>query len=187
MKTKLFLIATLFISTITFSQNSRKGYNSDDYYYKYSSNTKMNKAELIDAMSKDGNISKRAARVGRNPQTGATIKAIARHNWVYNVSRTRSSKQELEQIKAFPLRKKPGRTKGDPIPGMEITAEQGYQGGDDLHIRKKPGRSKTIGNSSSTKSDKKRRIPADKNIINPPLPTKATDYNSSRSNKNTNH
>jgi DNA-binding protein HU-beta len=95
MKTNLFLIATLFITTIAFSQTS-------------------NKAELVDAIAKDaglskadagkalnpsiskksgslkkGNnvqligfgttsISKRAARAGRNPQTGATIKNIVR-------------------------------------------------------------------------------------------------------------
>ena len=77
MKTKLFLIATLFISTIAFSQTTKKGYD----YYKATSNNKMNKGELIDVMAKDANNSrKRLGRTGRNPQTGATIKARPQHN-----------------------------------------------------------------------------------------------------------
>ena len=79
---------------------------------------------------------------------------------------------------------------------MGITAEQKYQDGDDLILRKRPGRSKSIGNYTTVGSDKKlRKRPgrtkyknstANK-IINPPIPMKATDYNSSRSNKNSNH
>ncbi|WP_298368259.1 hypothetical protein [uncultured Lutibacter sp.] len=48
MKTKLLLFAALFISTIAFSQSSKKGYD----YYKASSDTKINQAEVIDATSK---------------------------------------------------------------------------------------------------------------------------------------
>lgn len=58
MKTTLFLIATLFISTITFSQTSKKGY---DHYTALSASRaakKMNKGKLIDAMAKSANLSK---------------------------------------------------------------------------------------------------------------------------------
>ena len=245
MKTTLFLFATLFITTITFSQTSKKGY---DHYSAQSASKKMNKGELIDAMAKDGNISKRAARTGRNPQTGKEIKSVrntnglptgkrtyktnaktnqgnqkaeARHNWIQGRSRSNISKPASEQTtsKKFRirpidgkneagqsdnhnLRKRPGRSQGDPIPGIGITKEQGFaQDGDDLHIRKRPGRSQgdpipgmditTEKGVGSTKSKNLRKRPGrttyknakSTSIINPPIPTKATDYNSSRSNK----
>ncbi|MEX1383956.1 HU family DNA-binding protein [Lutibacter sp.] len=130
MKTTLFLFATLFISTITFSQTSKKGYD----YYKASSHTKMNKGELIDAMAKDANNSqKRAARTGRNPQTGKEIKISnktkAQHNWMNNPSsagnlnqksgqtssknsrvRPIDGKNEVGKTQSNNLRKRPGRT-----------------------------------------------------------------------------
>jgi|TARA_B110000305_G_C19455099_1_gene650415 hypothetical protein len=56
MTTKLFLFATLRITTITFSQASKKEYN----YYKamsdVSKSQKTNKGELVDATSKDNRI-----------------------------------------------------------------------------------------------------------------------------------
>lgn len=85
MKTKLLLFAALLITTITFSQTSKKVYNHSEA----SKSQKMNKAELVDAIAKDAGlskadagkalnskISKRAARTGRNPQTGKEIKNI---------------------------------------------------------------------------------------------------------------
>ncbi|WP_299527318.1 hypothetical protein [uncultured Lutibacter sp.] len=171
MKTKLFLIATLLISTITFSQTSKKGYD----YYQASSDTKMNKAELVDSIAKDAGNSK-TSRVGRNPQTGATIKAKPRHNWVNSNSRSRVSNQKIEQTTNYKtrqrpidgknkfgqsddliLRKRPGRSQGDPVPGIGITTEQGKVGTQGKQIKIKP------------KS------------------TNATDYNSSRSNRTTNN
>lgn len=92
MKLKLFLIATLLISTITFSQTSKKGYN----YYNASSDTRINKAELIDALAKDVSISKRAARIGRNPQTGKEIK-ITTKSANPSYGRARSNKQTLNK------------------------------------------------------------------------------------------
>jgi hypothetical protein len=77
MTTKLFLFATLRITTITFSQASKKEYN----YYKVMSDVsksqKMNKGELVDTTSKDTrigfgttSISKRAIKGSiRNSQT----------------------------------------------------------------------------------------------------------------------
>lgn len=93
MKTKLFLFAALLITTITFSQTSKKGYN----HYKASSSQKMNKGELIDAIAKDANFSnKRAARTGRNPQTGKEIKIKAKSaNPSYG--NIRSNKQTLNR------------------------------------------------------------------------------------------
>jgi hypothetical protein len=156
MKTKLFLFVALLISTITFSQTSKKGYN----YYKAKSDIakkqKMNKGELIDAMAKDANLKKRQ---GRSKTIGnyATI----------------SSKKQL--------RKRPGRTKfgtkistegqthrgqGDPIPGIGITKEKGNS----KYLRKRPGRTKYKKSSSNLNSITTKS-------------TKATDYNSSRSNK----
>ena len=219
MKTKLFLITTLFITTITFSQTSNKG-------------------ELIDAMAKDAGLSKADtgkalnASISNGLPTGKRThgkssitnqgnqKAEARHNWIQGRSRATISKPASEQTtsKKFRirpidgknqagqsdnhnLRKRPGRTKGDPIPGMDITAAQRYQDGDDLHIRKKPGRAQgdpipgmditTEKGVGSTKSKNLRKRPGrttyknakSTSIINPPIPTKATDYNSSRSNK----
>ena len=138
MKTKLFLIATLFISTITFSQTTKKGYD----YYKASSAAKMNKGELVDAIAKDANSSrKKIARTGRNPQVGSTIKSKERHNWVSSHSRGRISKQEFGQTK-------PQNNRIRPIDGKR---EHGRTRAN--YIRKRPGI------------------------------TKATDYNSSRSNK----
>ena len=211
MKTTLFLIATLFISTITFSQTTKKGYDHYAASNQSSAAKKMNKGELIDAMAKDGNISKRAARTGRNPQTGRDIssgrptgkrgsiktettqgnqKAQARHNWMNNPSRATSSKQASGQSKDLHLRKRPGRSQGDPIPGIGITKEQGFaQDGDDLHIRKRPGRSKTVGNYTTINSGKKlRKRPGStkykSTLLNQQIDSlKATDYNSSRSNK----
>ena len=242
MKTTLFLIATLFISTITFSQTTKKGYDHYAASNQSSAAKKMNKGELIDAMAKDGNISKRAARTGRNPQTGRDIssgrptgkrgsiktettqgnqKAQARHNWMNNPSRATSSKQASGQSKDLHIRKRPGRSQGDPIPGIGITKEQGFaQDGDDLHIRKRPGRSqgdpipgmdittekgvrstksknlrkrpgrsKTVGNYTTINSGKKLRKRPGSTKYKTSLTKqqidslKATDYNSSRSNK----
>ena len=261
MKTTLFLIATLFISTITFSQTTKKGYDHYTASNQSSAAKKMNKGELIDAMAKDANlskadagkalnpsISKRAARTGRNPQTGKEIKsarntnglptgrrtykmnskttqanqkAEARHNWMNNPSRATSSKQASGQSKDLHLRKRPGRSQGDPIPGIGITKEQGFaQDGDDLHIRKRPGRSqgdpipgmdittekgvrstksknlrkrpgrsKTVGNYTTINSGKKLRKRPGRTKYKTSLKKqqidslKATDYNSSRSNK----
>ena len=110
MKTKLLLIATLLISTITFSQTSKKGYD----YYKASSDTRMNKAELIDALAKDANISKRAARIGRNPQTGKEIKVKAQD---HNASRSNTTSSKTapnsneNNSNTKVIRKRPGRTK----------------------------------------------------------------------------
>jgi hypothetical protein len=198
----------------------------------------MNKAELIDAVAKDGNISKRAARTGRNPQTGKAIKnsiitqglptgkrtkkngsengaaasmhsnpyfvdsslqgemmlqsnnnngsveatnirnqkSEARHNWIQTPSRSRITKQK--QADDLILRKRPGRTQGDPVPGIGITEEQGYQDGDNLFVRKRPGRSQTIGDFATINKDKK--------LKTKPGRTK-NYYVSSRSNKNSNH
>jgi nucleoid DNA-binding protein len=89
MKTKLFLLAALIFSTITFSQTSKKGYD----YYKASSNSKMNKAELIDAIAKDaGNTTKRVSKTGRNPQTGKEIKVRK----AISYGSTRSNKQTIK-------------------------------------------------------------------------------------------
>jgi len=234
MKTTLFLFATLFITTITFSQTSKKGY---DHYSASSASRaakKMNKGELIDAMAKDANNSRK--RTGRNPQTGKEIKntrntnglptgkrtyrtksktnqgnqkAEARHNWIQSRSRANISKPASEQTtsKKFRirpidgkneagqsdnhnLRKRPGRTKGDPIPGMDITVEQGFaQDGDDLQIRKRVGRAQSIGASATISSDKKLRKRPGRTKYKTSLSKqhidslKATDYNSSRSNK----
>jgi nucleoid DNA-binding protein len=207
MKTKLLLIATLFITISTFSQTTKKGY---DYYKAASASKKMNKGELIDAMAKDAPLNKRAARTGRNPQTGATIKVA-------------------ENTKDLNLRKRPGRVKYS-----NITLERGYLDedsdddgildGDDLILRKRPGRTKVNPNSdmditvkqssaqdhnasrsnttssvaspnfngnnnSKTKVLPKRpgrtkyKKTTGTTIFTPPIPTKATDYNSSRSNK----
>jgi nucleoid DNA-binding protein len=93
MKTTLLLFAALLISTITFSQTTRKGYT----YYKNSSDVKMNKAELIDAMAKEANNSKkRVARTGRNPQTGKEIK-ITPKSAIPSYGSTRSNKQTLNK------------------------------------------------------------------------------------------
>ena len=130
MKTTLFLIATLFISTITFSQTSKKGYD----HYKTAKNSKMNKAELIDVMASDANNSKkRVTSTSRNPQTGEVIKSNGKTNDLH-------------------LRKRPGRTKTE-----KFHVKQEFGPKQSQAIRKKPGR------------------------------TKATGYNSSRSNKNSNH
>jgi hypothetical protein len=131
MKTKLFLFAALIISTITFSQTSKKGY---DYYKAVTNSSKMNKGELVDAIAKDaGNFEKRVARTGRNPQTGKKIKSAS-------------------QTKDLRIRKRPGRIKNN---NFNVKQEYGPTIGKNL--RKRPGG------------------------------TKATDYNSSRSNKNSNH
>lgn len=91
MKTTLLLFAALLISTITFSQTTKKGYT----YYKNTSDLKMNKAELIDAMAKDANNSqKRVARAGRNPQTGKEIKTVSKP-LMPSYGSTRSNKQTL--------------------------------------------------------------------------------------------
>ncbi len=121
MKTKLFFIATFLISTITFSQTSKKGYD----YYKASSDTRMNKGELIDAMAKDGNISKRVSRTGRNPQTGKEIKSA-------------SANKDLH------LRKRPGRIK---TKNNNIKQENGPKTGQNL--RKRPGATKATDYNSS--------------------------------------
>lgn len=93
MKTKLFLFAALLITTITFSQTSRKGYT----YYKNTSDLKMNKAELIDAMAKDANNSqKRAVRTVRNPQTEKEIKNTDK-SAKPSYGSTRSNKQTLNK------------------------------------------------------------------------------------------
>lgn len=56
MKTNLFFTAALFITTIAFSQSSKKGYD----YYNSKSNTpskqQMNKSELIDAIAKENKV-----------------------------------------------------------------------------------------------------------------------------------
>lgn len=178
MKTKLFF-AALLITTITFSQNSKKGYN----YYKAKSDVtkskKMNKGELIDAMAKDGNSSaKKIGKMGNHPN-------VAKHNWINSPSRAKNSKQKND----LHLRKRPGRSQGDPIPGIGITKEQGntkytrkrpgrtkYSNSNDILLRKRPGRTK-YKNSKSNMTE----------TIKPSVPSKATDYNSSRSNKNANH
>lgn len=131
MKTTYFLIATLFISTITFSQTSKKGYD----HYKAAKTSKMNKAELIDTMASDANnnVKKRVTSTGRNPQTGEVIKSDSK-------------------TKDLHLRKRPDRTKIE-----KNQVKQNFRPAKSQTIRKKPGR------------------------------TKATDYNSSRSNKNSNH
>jgi len=153
MKTNLFLIATLLISTIAFSQTSKKGY---DYYAassQSSASKKMNKGELIDAMAKDANLRKRPSRVGRNPQTGKAIKNARNTNGLPTGRRTGRRTE---------------RSQGDPVPGIGITKEQGYQGGSDLYVRKRPG-SRTKYKTSQ---------------LNQSIDSlKATDYNSSRSNK----
>lgn len=87
MKTKLLLFAAVLITSITFSQTSKRGY---DFYMATSDfpqSQKRNKGELIDAMAKDASlskadagkalnplISKSATRTGRNPQTGNRFK-----------------------------------------------------------------------------------------------------------------
>jgi len=143
MKTQLFLIAALFISTITSSQTSKKGYD----YYKASSDTKINKAELIDVIAKDATLSRK--------RIGETLK--------------KPQKRNVKKSNDLILRKRPGRSQGDPVPGIGITREQAYKDGADLYIRKRPGRTKNHNVSSNNTTS-----------------SKATDYNSSRSNKNSN-
>jgi len=174
MKTKLFLFTALFITTITFSQTSKKGYD----YYKAKSDMaksqKMNKGELVDATAKDVNSRKKIlGKMGNHPNS-------TKHNWIQTPSRAKSSKQTND----LHLRKRPGRSQGDPVPGIGITIEQGFaQDGDDLILRKRPGRT-TYGNTINI-------IQGDSTIThlrNRPvitIPTK--NYNSSRSNKNPNH
>ena len=92
MKTKL-LFAALLITTITFAQTTKKGY---DHYATSSANKKMNKSELIDAKAKKSKSSiKRYGKMGNHPDN-------ARHNWMNNPSRPRKSQLNI--------RKKPGRT-----------------------------------------------------------------------------
>jgi len=124
MKTKLFLIATLFISTLTFSQTTKKGY---DHYVASSESRaakKMNKGELIKAMPKEGKSSiKKYGKMGNHPTT-------ARHNWIKGRSRASVSTQEIEQTNSKKFRFR-------PIDGKNEIGQS-----DDLHIRKRPGRTK---------------------------------------------
>jgi len=178
----------------------------------------MNKGELIDAMAKDAglskadagkalnaSISKRAARTGRNPQTGKAIKNARNTNGLPTGRRTyeptSKTKVEYQDGTDLFIRKRPGRSQGDPVPGIGITKEQGYQDGDDLIVRKRPGRSQgdpipgmdiTIEQGYQDGDDlilrkrpgrTKYKKSKATNSINLPILTKATDYNSSRSNK----
>ena len=170
MKTKLILIATLFITTITFSQTARKGYS----YYKNSSNTKMSKGELVPVIAKDANKSRKgAARKNRRPQL-FSIQKSSKFNGKqeFGTAKAQQSRQrpfdekrEHEHLDDHILRKKPGRTQGDPIPGMEITVEQGFGQTKTNNLKNRVGRKVSIGNFATISSDKKRRIPADKNQI----------------------
>jgi len=192
MKTKLLLITALFISTITFSQTSKKGF---DYYQSSSaSSKKMNKGELTDAMTKNANLSKadagkalndfKSSKTGNKRRTkgfGATDIAeidlnaknskkhygkmgnhpnITQHNWINNPSRAGSLKQEIGQTNSRKVRFR-------PIDGKNELGQS-----NDLILRKRPGRTKYKKSKGTT-------------IFTPPIPTKATDYNSSRSNKST--
>tara|TARA_B110000305_G_scaffold230323_1_gene282343 strand:+ start:523 stop:912 length:390 start_codon:yes stop_codon:yes gene_type:complete len=87
MKTKLLLFAAVLITSITFSQTSKRGYNFYMATSDFPQSQKRNKGELIDAMAKDASlskadagkalnplISKSATRTGRNPQTGNRFK-----------------------------------------------------------------------------------------------------------------
>lgn len=112
MKTKLFLIATLFITTIAFSQTARKGYT----YYKNSSDLKMNKGELIDAMAKDANLRKRPGRTQGDPVPGIGI----------------ATKKENSKF----TRKRPGRVK------YNTSINNITEDNNGLYIRKRPGRTK---------------------------------------------
>ena len=186
MKTKLFLFAALLITTITFSQTTKKGY--DHYKAKSASSKKMNKGELTSfvvrttvsddtgrqVIAKEVNTGKKIKSRGNinglptgkrtyraNSKTiQENQKAEARHNWMSNPSRA-----GIKQTKA----------PGDPIPDMDITVEQGNS----KNLRKRPGRVKTEKNQfkqefGQTKANSIRKKPGR---------TKATDYNSSRSNK----
>ena len=154
MKTKLFLIVTIFISAITFSQTSRKGYNSDDYNYKNSSNTKMNKGELVHVIAKNTNKSRKgAARKNRRSQLFSVKKSSK-----FNV------KQEFGPTKAQQRRQRP----------FDEKREQGHS--DDHNLRIRP-------------IDEKREmgvLPKGKNLRKKPGRTKFS-YDSSKSNKNSNH
>ena len=172
MKTKLFLFATLLISTIAFSQTSKKGY---DYYAassQLSASKKMNKGELIDAMAKDAKSStKKYGKMGNHPN-------ITQHNSLNSNSRQKSSRvgrnpqtgkaiKNARNTNGLPTGRRTERSQGDPVPGIGITKEQGYQGGSDLYVRKRPGRTKYKTSQLNQSIDS----------------LKATDYNSSRSNK----
>jgi nucleoid DNA-binding protein len=112
MKTKLLLLAAVLITSITFSQTSKKGY---DFYMATSDfpqSQKMNKGELIDAMAKDASlskadagkalnplISKSATRTGRNPQTGKSIQ-------IHNGKTSEAGLSKADAKKSYKNRKK---------------------------------------------------------------------------------
>ncbi|MBT8316956.1 MAG: hypothetical protein HKP59_04975 [Lutibacter sp.] len=121
MKTKLFLIATLFISTLTFSQTTKKGYN---YYKNTSDIKKMKNGEEIHVLAKQRKFSiKKYGKMGNHPTT-------ARHNWIQGRSRASISTQEIEQTNSKKFRSR-------PIDGKNEIGQS-----DHLHLRKRPGRTK---------------------------------------------
>lgn len=189
MKTKLFLFTALLISTITFSQTTKKGYD----YYKAASYSKMNKGELIEATAKEaGNSKSKSISYGStrsNKQTRATDYNSSRSNKSLNAFfdedntdfDNQQMKQNSNQTKNVILRKRPGKSQGDPVPGIGITIEQGSKQTNDIHGRKRPGRT-TYKNSTSNIVDN-----SNNNFRKKMGRTKATDYNSSRSNRTTNN
>ena len=144
MKTKFLLFAILLITTITFSQTSKKGH---DHYKAQSDVSKsqiMDKGESTDAWVKYlKNKKRRTARTGRNPQTGGTIvnsgTIEVKGDFINN---------ELDPTIVQQRRQRPFDEKLEQ-------RNNSVQKNNRNHIRKKPGR------------------------------TKATDYNSSRSNRDT--
>ena len=180
MKTKLFLFAALFITTITFSQTSKKGYDHCVAASHSSASKKMNKAELIDAVAKDANLRKRPGRTGRNPQTGKAIKNARNTNGLPTGKRTyeptSKTKVEYQDGTDLHVRKRPGRTKYGTIISTEGQAHRG----NDKPMTKRPGRTQgyPIPGIDITIEQGKQ-----KNIRKKPGSKIARDYNSSRSNR----
>lgn len=160
MKTKLFLIATLLISTITFSQTSKKGYD----YYQSIGSSKMNKAELIDAMAKDNHLRKRPGR------TKATDYNSSRSNKSENSYKTQGNNNFGNNSNNRVGYRSQGANQKVSIDKFNVKQEFGPT--QTSHDHKRPGRIKTSNRNSQSNHLRKR-----------PGRTKATDYNSSRSNR----
>ena len=148
MKTKILLFATLLITTITFSQTSKKGYD----YYNAVSDSRMNKGELVHVIAKDANKSRKgAARKNRRPQLFSVQKS-SKFNVKQEFGPTKAQqrrqrpidgKQEARQNNRTHLRKRTGRTKYNNSTNNKAGKSN------ELNIRKKPGRTKATDYNSS--------------------------------------